>query len=241
MAWGILLLAGLCEIGWAVLLKQTKGFTQLWPSVGFFAFMLASVYLLAVALKSLPLGTAYAVWTGIGAVGTVVLGIAFLGESADWRRIACVALIVAGIAGLKLLTPAKAEGAAGQIRRDRRDDLVQQSRGAMTVGPGADVGEVEGIALDGQEAADIVAILASPGVQGPAELGDDHVFSRGKPDPRAEERGGLTPAEPFLIVLVPAELEELDDERHIGDLDDPTRRARGRLEPHLGFELEAGP
>lgn len=112
MPWLILIVAGLFEVGWAVCLKQSKGFTQFGPSVGFFAFMLVSVYLLAVALRSLPLGTGYAVWTGIGAVGTVIYGLAFLGESADWRRLACAGLIVAGIGGLKLLTPtAEAEPA----------------------------------------------------------------------------------------------------------------------------------
>lgn len=105
MAWVILVAAGLFEVGWAICLKYAKGFTQFWPSVGFVAFMLASVYLLGVSLKSLPLGTAYAVWTGIGAVGTVLLGIVLLGEPADLRRLACIGLILAGIAGLKMLTP----------------------------------------------------------------------------------------------------------------------------------------
>ena len=105
MAWFILVVAGLFEVGWAVCLKQSKGFTAIGPSVGFVAFMLASVYLLGVALRALPLGTAYAAWTGVGAVGTVVVGILALGEPADPRRLACVALIVAGIVGLKLVTP----------------------------------------------------------------------------------------------------------------------------------------
>ncbi|HKX26706.1 MAG TPA: multidrug efflux SMR transporter, partial [Blastocatellia bacterium] len=103
MAWIVLLLAGLFEIGWAVCLKSAKGFTAFWPTVGFGGFMLLSVYLLGVALKSLPLGTAYTVWTGIGAVGAVVLGILLFGESADFRRLICIALIVGGIIGLKLL------------------------------------------------------------------------------------------------------------------------------------------
>jgi quaternary ammonium compound-resistance protein SugE len=105
MAWVVLFVAGVFEVGWAVCLKYTEGFTRLWPSVGFAAFMLASVYLLAVALKSLPLGTAYAIWTGIGAIGTVIFGILVFGESADPRRILCASLIVAGIVGLKLSSP----------------------------------------------------------------------------------------------------------------------------------------
>jgi len=105
MAWVILVLAGLFEVGWAICLKFSKGFSQFWPTTGFFVFMLASVYLLGVALKSLPLGTAYTVWTGIGAVGTVVVGMAFLGEPSDIRRLACIALILAGVLGLKLTSP----------------------------------------------------------------------------------------------------------------------------------------
>ncbi len=102
MAWVVLFVAGLFEVGWAVSLKHSEGFTRPWPSVAFLASMIASVYLLAVALKSLPLGTAYAVWTGIGAVGTVALGILVLGEPADPKRLFSAALIVAGIVGLKL-------------------------------------------------------------------------------------------------------------------------------------------
>lgn len=105
MAWIILIVAGLFEVGWAVCLKSARGFTRPWPTVGFGVFMLASVVLLGVALRTLPLGTAYAVWTGIGAVGTVLFGIAMLGEPADLPRLACVGLIVAGILGLKLLAP----------------------------------------------------------------------------------------------------------------------------------------
>lgn len=102
MAWLVLFVAGLFEVGWAFCLKASAGFTRPWPTVGFAAFMFASVYLLAVAMRTLPLGTAYAVWTGIGAVGAVIVGVAFLGESADARRLACAGLIVAGIVGLKL-------------------------------------------------------------------------------------------------------------------------------------------
>ena len=106
MAWFILALAGLAEVGWAIGLKYTDGFSRLWPSIGTGAAMLVSLWLLGLALKSLPLGTAYAVWTGIGTIGTVILGIILFGESAAPLRLACIALIVAGIAGLKLVTPA---------------------------------------------------------------------------------------------------------------------------------------
>ena len=106
MAWVALFFAGLFEIGWAVGLKYTEGFSRLWPSLGTIAAMAASFFLLAFALKSLPLGTAYAIWTGIGTVGTVVLGIFLFNEAADVLRIGCIAMIVAGIVGLKLITPA---------------------------------------------------------------------------------------------------------------------------------------
>lgn len=104
-AWIILFFAGLCEIGWAVGLKYTEGFSRLWPSVWTVGLMVASVVLLGWALKALPLGTAYAVWTGIGAVGTAILGIYLFGESKEAARLVSIALIVAGIVGLKLLTP----------------------------------------------------------------------------------------------------------------------------------------
>ena len=104
MAWIALFVAGLFEIAWAIGLKYTEGFTRPWPSVGTVAAMAASVVLLASAMKTLPVGTAYAVWTGIGAAGTVVLGIVLFGEAATVARLACVGLIVAGIAGLKLVT-----------------------------------------------------------------------------------------------------------------------------------------
>ena len=105
MAWLMLLAAGLMEVGWAVGLKYTHGFTRLWPSVGTIAAMALSLGLLGFALRSLPLGTAYAVWTGIGSVGTVLVGIWLLGESADLARLGCIALIIAGIVGLKVETP----------------------------------------------------------------------------------------------------------------------------------------
>lgn len=102
MSWIILVLAGLLEIGWAVGLKYTEGFTRLWPSVGTVLAMIASIVLLGLAMRELPLGTAYAVWTGIGAVGTVVLGIVLFGEAATVLRLASIGLILAGIVGLKL-------------------------------------------------------------------------------------------------------------------------------------------
>ena len=105
MAWGILFAAGLVEIGWAVGLKYSQGFTRLWPSLATVGAMAVSLGLLGLALRTLPLGTAYAVWTGIGAVGTVLLGVVLFGESASAARLACVGLIVAGILGLKLLAP----------------------------------------------------------------------------------------------------------------------------------------
>ena len=106
MAWILLFLAGLAEIGWAVGLKYTAGFTRLLPSLLTIGAMIVSLALLGLALKSLPLGTAYAVWTGIGTVGTALLGIWLFGESADWLRLGCIGLIVAGIIGLKLAPPA---------------------------------------------------------------------------------------------------------------------------------------
>jgi len=105
-AWGILFIAGLFEAGWAIGLKYTEGFSRLWPSVWTILAMIASLWLLALAMKSLPVGTAYSVWVGIGAVGTVILGIVLLGESASAGRLISVGFIVAGIVGLKLATPA---------------------------------------------------------------------------------------------------------------------------------------
>jgi quaternary ammonium compound-resistance protein SugE len=102
MPWVLLVIAGLFEVAWAIGLKYTEGFTRLWPSAGTLAAMGLSVVLLGIAMRSLPVGTAYAVWTGIGAVGTVILGIVLFGEPATAARLACVGLIVAGILGLKL-------------------------------------------------------------------------------------------------------------------------------------------
>jgi quaternary ammonium compound-resistance protein SugE len=105
MPWLILVIAALFETVWAIGLKYTDGFTRFWPSVGTVAAMAVSVTLLAVAMKSLPVGTAYAIWVGIGAVGTVILGVVLFGEPLNTLRIASVALIVAGLVGLKLATP----------------------------------------------------------------------------------------------------------------------------------------
>ncbi|HEY0848916.1 MAG TPA: quaternary ammonium compound efflux SMR transporter SugE [Bradyrhizobium sp.] len=104
MAWTILFIAGLMEIGWAIGLKYTEGFTRLLPSVLTLACMAGSVILLGLAVKTLPIGTAYGVWTGIGAVGTAILGIILFGDPATALRLACIGLIVAGIVGLKLVT-----------------------------------------------------------------------------------------------------------------------------------------
>lgn len=102
MAWTYLFFAGLFEIGWAIGLKYTDGFSRLWPSVWTVASMIVSIVLLGLALKTLPVGTGYAVWTGIGTVGTALLGVYLLGEPATAVRLGCIALIVAGILGLKL-------------------------------------------------------------------------------------------------------------------------------------------
>lgn len=104
MAWVVLFVAGLLEIGWAIGLKYTEGFTRPMPSVLTLASMAGSVILLGLAVKTLPIGTAYAVWTGIGAVGTALLGIILFGDPATALRLACIGLIVAGILGLKLVT-----------------------------------------------------------------------------------------------------------------------------------------
>ncbi|WP_416194087.1 quaternary ammonium compound efflux SMR transporter SugE [Nitrobacter sp. TKz-YC01] len=104
MAWLLLFAAGLMEIGWAIGLKYTEGFTRLVPTVLTLAAMAISLGLLGLALKTLPIGTAYAVWTGIGAVGTAILGIMLFGDPATLARLACIGLIVAGVAGLKLVT-----------------------------------------------------------------------------------------------------------------------------------------
>jgi len=103
MAWVILFVAAVFEIGWAIGLKYTHGFTRLWPSVFTLTAIVASMYLLAVAARTLPIGTAYAVWVGIGAVGTAILGILLFNEPRDAARLVCLGLIVAGVLGLRLL------------------------------------------------------------------------------------------------------------------------------------------
>jgi quaternary ammonium compound-resistance protein SugE len=105
MAWLILVLAGLFEVGWAVGLKYSAGFTRIWPSVGTLVAMALSLWLLSIAMKTLPLGTSYAVWVGVGAAGTVILGILLLGEPANPVRLISVGLILAGIIGLRLASP----------------------------------------------------------------------------------------------------------------------------------------
>ena len=104
MAWIILVLAGLFEVGWAIGLKFTEGFTRLWPTLWTALAMIISLWLLGIAMKSLPVGTAYSVWVGVGAVGTVILGIVLLGEPANAGRLISVALIIIGIIGLRLAT-----------------------------------------------------------------------------------------------------------------------------------------
>jgi quaternary ammonium compound-resistance protein SugE len=105
MAWLLLLLAGLFEVGWAIGLKYTQGFTKLWPTLGTAAALVASMVLLERAVRELPIGTAYAVWVGIGAAGTAVLGIALLGESASPMRILFLVLLIVAILGLKMSAP----------------------------------------------------------------------------------------------------------------------------------------
>ena len=105
MAWIMLFLAGLFETGWAIGLKYTEGFTRLWPTVWTVFAMVVSLWLLGIAMRTLPVGTAYSVWVGVGAVGTVALGIVLLEEPANAARLISVGLIIAGIVGLKLATP----------------------------------------------------------------------------------------------------------------------------------------
>ena len=104
MNWTLLVIAGLFEIGWAIGLKYTDGFSRLWPTAGTIVAMIVSVYLLSLAMKSIPVGTAYAVWTGIGAVGTAVLGMVLFNEPKTVARIVCILLIVCGIVGLKIFS-----------------------------------------------------------------------------------------------------------------------------------------
>lgn len=104
MAWIYLLVAGLFEVVWAIGLKYTEGWTRLWPSVGTLAAMAVSFWCLSQSLKSIPIGTGYAIWTGIGAVGAAALGIVLFGDSASWPRLLCIGLIVAGVIGLKIVS-----------------------------------------------------------------------------------------------------------------------------------------
>ena len=105
MAWIYLLLAGLFEVIWAIGLKYTEGFSRLWPTVGTVTAMVISIVLLAMAVKTLPIGTAYAIWTGIGAAGSIIVGMVIFSEPTDPVRIICLTLIVAGMVGLKLSSP----------------------------------------------------------------------------------------------------------------------------------------
>lgn len=106
VSWLVLIVAGVFEVGWAIGLKYTEGFTRFWPTLWTAVALIVSMALLGLAVKELPVGTAYAVWVGVGAVGTAILGIVLLGEAASFARVASIALIVAGIVGLKLATPA---------------------------------------------------------------------------------------------------------------------------------------
>jgi quaternary ammonium compound-resistance protein SugE len=105
MAWVILVIAGLFETGWAIGLKYTEGFTRLWPTIWTVLAMIVSLWLLGIAMKSLPVGTAYSIWVGVGAVGTVILGIVLLGEPANVGRLISITLIIAGVIGLKFASP----------------------------------------------------------------------------------------------------------------------------------------
>ncbi|PSJ18760.1 DMT family transporter [Nitrosomonas supralitoralis] len=105
MVWVILVAAGLFEIGWAIGLKYTEGFTQLWPTIGAIFAIIASVWLLGIAIQSLPVGTAYSIWVGVGMIGTVILGVVLFGEPVNAARLISVAIIILGIVGLKLTTP----------------------------------------------------------------------------------------------------------------------------------------
>jgi quaternary ammonium compound-resistance protein SugE len=104
MAWPLLLMAGVLEVAWAIMLKQADGFTRPWPTVGFLVAAAGSIVLLTIALRSLPVGTAYAAWTGIGALGTALVGIAVLGEEAGAARVASIALVAAGVGGLRVFS-----------------------------------------------------------------------------------------------------------------------------------------
>ena len=104
MAWFYLVVAGLFEVVWAIGLKYTEGWTRLWPGVGTLAAMVVSFWCLSQSLRSIPIGTGYAIWTGIGAVGAAALGIVLFGDSASWPRLLCIGLIVSGVIGLKMVS-----------------------------------------------------------------------------------------------------------------------------------------
>jgi quaternary ammonium compound-resistance protein SugE len=134
MAWVYLFIAGVLECTWAIGMKQSQGFTRLWPSVWTIVLMIASFVLLSIAMNRLPAGTAYAVWTGIGAAGTALLGILILKEPASAARLACIGLIVAGVIGLKLVSGSngdKATPASG----DDATAAVEPAEGEMTDAP----------------------------------------------------------------------------------------------------------
>jgi quaternary ammonium compound-resistance protein SugE len=105
MAWAILIAAGLFEVGWAIGLKYTEGFTQLWPTIGTILAIIISLWLLGIAMQSLPVGTAYSIWVGVGVIGTVTFGVVLFDEPVNAARLISVALIITGIIGLKLTTP----------------------------------------------------------------------------------------------------------------------------------------
>ena len=127
MPWLYLLIAGLLEIGWAIGLKYTDGFTRLWPSVATVACMAASFFLLALSLKTIPVGTAYAVWTGIGAAGTALLGMILFGESREVARLVCIVMIVAGTVGLKIFS---GQPAPSVTSRHGQTEFVDSSAGS---------------------------------------------------------------------------------------------------------------
>lgn len=118
MPWVILVIAGLFEVAWSVGMKKSDGFTKLGPSIFTLITLALSMFLLGWAMKTLPLGTAYTIWTGVGAIGAVILGIVMFGESASPLRIACIALILVGIVGLKLTTPKTPEAETEVIRTE---------------------------------------------------------------------------------------------------------------------------
>ena len=128
MAWIFLTIAGVFEISWAIGIKYTQGFIRLWPSVLKIAAMAVSFYFLARSLKTIPVGTGYAVWTGIGVAGTAIIGMILLGESRELSRLLCVALIIAGVVGLKITS----ESSAYSVRSQRRSHQVVAKRSSLS-------------------------------------------------------------------------------------------------------------